>query len=76
MTKYRITIQALNGATGEIRELVANIKAQSEQEAANTLFSRARKDDYYFRFLGHRSVITPNNGTPVSFNGQTYYSAA
>lgn len=45
--KQRITVQVLNGATGEVREIVANVEAVSEQHAVNVLFERARRDDYY-----------------------------
>jgi len=33
MDKQRITVQVLNGATGETREVVANVAAKSEQAA-------------------------------------------
>ena len=72
----RITVQILNGATGECREVVANVKAASEQDAVNTLFARARKDDYYYRFLGMHSVLSPVNDAarPVTHENQTYWA--
>lgn len=73
----RITAQVLNGATGEIREVVANVAESSEQAAVDTLFANARKDDYYYRFLGHASVIEPSTmaKTPVLYSEQTYWAA-
>lgn len=62
----RITAQVLNGATGEIREVVANVKAFGEQDAANKLFSNARRDDFYYRFLGMHGVIVPTVKGAVS----------
>ena len=49
--KQRITAQVLNGATGEVREVVANVAADTVQDAVDKLFSHARKDDYYYRIL-------------------------
>jgi hypothetical protein len=74
--KQRIAVQVLNGATGEIREVVANVAATDEQEAVNKLFARARKDDYYYRFLGHSSVIRPTVDGAVSLEheSQTYWA--
>lgn len=74
MEKVRITAQVLNGATGEVREMVANVAAAGEQDAVNKLFSRARKDDFYYRFLGHAGVIDPVGATAVAYNNQTYWS--
>ena len=77
MEKIPITVQVLNGATGEVREVIANVSSESEQEAVNILFSRARRDDYYYRFLGHSGVILPTIGSPlaVAYQAQTYWSA-
>lgn len=74
--KLRITCEVLNGASGEVRELVANVAAASEQDAVNKLFEHARKDDYYYRFLGHTSVIEPVNANAkmVLYQGQTYWA--
>lgn len=55
----RITVQVLNGATGEVREVIANMNVDDEQSAVNMLFQRARRDDYYYRFLGSHGVIAP-----------------
>ena len=76
MDKQRITAQVLNGATGEVREVVAHVPAASEQEAVNALFKRARKDDHYYRFLGHSGVIAPVNANAVSLTheNQTYWA--
>lgn len=73
MDKVRITAQVLNGATGEVREIVANVTATDEQDAVNKLFARARQDDYYYRFLGHDGVIAPANADSLTYNGQTYW---
>ena len=74
--KIRITAQVLNGATGEIREVLANVSATDEQDAVNKLFEHARKDDYYYRFLGMHGVIEPkvNGATPVPYQSQTYWA--
>lgn len=76
MTKYRITAQILNGATGEVREVVANVAGDSEQDAVNKLFTQARRDDFYYRFLGMDSVIAPTitGATPVPYQSQTYWA--
>lgn len=74
MDKIRVTVQVLNGATGEIREVVANVKAKDEQDAVNKLFARARTDDYYYRFLGHNGIVTPDSGTSLSYQNQTYWA--
>lgn len=72
----RITAQVLNGATGEVREVVANVPAASEQDAVNKLFARARKDDYYYRFLGHSGVIEPQgNRLAMPYQNQTYWAS-
>lgn len=72
----KITVQVLNGATGEVREVIAHVvAAKSEQEAVDSMFKSARQDDHYFRFLGRNSVIVPtNNATPVTYNNQTYFA--
>lgn len=71
--KLRITVQVLNGATGEIREVTALVAANDEQDAVNKLFACARQDDYYYRFLGHRGVIEPIGGTALQYQNQTYW---
>jgi hypothetical protein len=75
-TKQRITAQVLNGATGEMREVIAHVEAETEQDAVNKLFARARRDDYYYRFLGMRSVISPTVQGAVSLvhETQTYWA--
>lgn len=77
MDKQRITAQVLNGATGEVREVVANVAADSEQDAVNKLFAVARKDDFYYRFMGMDSVISPtlNGAIKTSYQGIEYWSA-
>lgn len=74
--RVRITAQVLNGATGEIREVVANVAAASEQDAVNVLFSKARKDDFYYRFLTESGVIGPQNPNAVAldYQNQTYWA--
>jgi hypothetical protein len=76
MDRQRITVQVLNGATGECREVVANVEADTEQSAVDKLFARARRDDYYYRFLGMRSVISPTVQGAVSLvhETQTYWA--
>ena len=70
----RITVQVLNGATGEVHEVVANVAAETEQEAVAALFARARRDDYYYRFMGRYGLLAPDGGTALESNGMTYYS--
>jgi len=74
--KIRITAQVLNGATGEVREVVANVAATDEQDAVNKLFAKARKDDYYYRFLGMHGVISPTiaGAVPVDYQAQKYWA--
>lgn len=74
--KHRIDVQVLNGATGEIREITANVEAETEQHAVNKLFAHARRDDYYYRFLGHDSVIAPkiNGAKSLTYQTQTYWA--
>lgn len=71
----RITVQVLNGATGEVREIVAKVEATNEQNAVDKLMSIARKDDYYYRFLGHSRIINPTKGTELVHNNMIYWSA-
>lgn len=73
-TKKRITVQVLNGSTGEVREVVANVTADTEQDAVNALFARARRDDYYYQFLGMDGLLTPNGGTPITYQAQEYWA--
>ena len=74
--KQRITAQVLNGATGEVREVVANVAADTVQDAVDKLFSHARKDDYYYRFLSTDGVISPTVDGAVSLvhENQTYWA--
>lgn len=76
MIKVRVTAQVLNGSTGEVREVVANVAANTEQEAVDKLFTRARKDDFYYRFLGRRGVVLPMvaGAIPVAYENQTYWA--
>jgi hypothetical protein len=76
MTKHAITAQVLNGATGEVREVVANVTANDEQDAVNKLFSHARRDDYYYRFLGMSGIVTPvaQGAKAVTYNTLTYWA--
>lgn len=75
--KIRIATQVLNGATGEVREIVANVEADTEQQAVDKLFFHVRKDDYYYRFLGMHGVINPSasNAVSMSHQNQIYWEA-
>lgn len=75
-SQVRIAVQVLNGATGEVRELVAHVTAANEREAVNMLFNRARKDDHYYRFLGWRGVVSPIHPArkSVQYQGQEYWA--
>jgi hypothetical protein len=76
MTTHRIAVQVLNGATGEVREIVANVHAVDDQHAVNILFDRARRDDYYYRFLGWYGVVSPTDyrACAVEHEGMTYWA--
>lgn len=75
-TTQRITVQVLNGATGEIREVIARREADTEQAAVDAIMAQARRDDYYYRFLGMRGVIAPTTGfdSTLEHEGQTYFA--
>lgn len=74
--KVRLTVQVLNGATGEVREVVAHVPAVSDQDAVNKLFARARKDDYYYRFLTESGIVGPQNqhAHAVTHETMTYWA--
>lgn len=74
--KHRIAVQVLNGATGEIREVVAKVTAADEQEAVNKIFALARTDDYYYRFLGMSGVVSPtiDGAVEVPYQAKTYWA--
>jgi hypothetical protein len=75
MDKVRITAQVLNSATGEVREVVAHVAANDEQEAVNKLFARARRDDYYYRFMGQDGVLAPSEFSgSLNYQGQVYWA--
>lgn len=71
----RLTVQVLNGATGEIREITANVKAVSDQDAVNKVMATGRTDDYYYRFLCGDAVTPPTiKTTAVEYQGMTYWA--
>lgn len=74
--KIRITVQVLNGATGEVREVVANVKAVSDQDAVNVAFRHARRDDFYYRFLTSSGIVGPQNpdAKAIEYQQQTYWA--
>jgi len=74
MNTQRITVQVLNGSTGEVREVVANVAADTEQDAVSKLFAQARSDDYYYRFLGMHGILAPTGGTSVMYQAQEYWA--
>ncbi|MGP1664796.1 MAG: hypothetical protein ACTS5I_02540, partial [Rhodanobacter sp.] len=62
------------GSTGEVREVSASVHAHDEQEAVSKLMGMARRDDYYYRFLGRRGVLTPGGfDDKLEHDGQTYF---
>ena len=74
MKTQRIAVRVLNGRDGSVREVVANVKALSESAAVEALFTRARRDDYYYRFLGRSGVLEPSDGTPIEYQGAIYFA--
>ena len=75
MPKVRIAVQVLNGATGEVREVVAHVPATGEIEAVDLLFARARQDDFYYRFLGLHGIVVPTGvKSAVEYQSQTYFA--
>lgn len=64
--KQRITVQVLNMIDGEIREVVAMVKADSEQDAVDCLFKLA-KDEKAYKYLGHDGILKPTNGQVYTF---------
>jgi hypothetical protein len=75
MSKIRITVQVLNGATGEVREVVANVTAVSDQDAVNKIMAIGRTDDFYYRFLSGDGVTPPTaKATALDYQGQTYWA--
>jgi hypothetical protein len=58
--KQRITAQVLSLVDGSVREVVANVQADNEQQAVDKLFALA-KDEKAYRFIGAHGVITPTN---------------
>jgi hypothetical protein len=74
--RVRVTVQVLNGATGEVREVVAKVAAVSDQHAVNVLFAKARRDDYYYRFLTSSGVVGPQHehARAVPWQSQTYWA--
>lgn len=72
----RITVQILNGASGKVLEVVADVDAPSPQAAVNILLDRARRGGTsYFRFLSDGAVTPPTMpATVVEYRGQTYWA--
>jgi hypothetical protein len=74
MSEQTITVQVLNGATGEVREVRARVKADSEQGAVDKLMGIARQDDSYYRFLGIRGLLKPTAfASTVTYSGSEYF---
>lgn len=65
--KQRITVQCLNMCDGSVREVVANVTANNEQDAVNKLFAIA-KDEIAYRYLGMDGVIAPTSPVIPAFN--------
>jgi hypothetical protein len=57
--EHRITCQVLSLETGEYREVIANVKADSAQVAVDKLFALA-KDERAYRFLSENGVTEPS----------------
>lgn len=55
----RITVQAFNTCDGSYREVTANIKANSEQDAIDKLWAIS-KDEIAYKFLGQYGYLTPS----------------
>jgi hypothetical protein len=58
--KIRITVQCLSLTDGSVREVVAHVPAETEQEAVNKLYAIG-KDEIAYRYLGMDGVISPEN---------------
>lgn len=57
--QHRITVQAFSLCDGEFKEVVAWVKADSEQAAVDKLFALA-KDEIGYKFLGDGGIIEPS----------------
>lgn len=64
--EQRITVQCLSLIDGSVREVTANVTADSEQDAVNKLFAIA-KDEMAYKYLGHDGIIGPEGQTPYTF---------
>lgn len=58
--QIRITVQVLSLVDGSVREVVAWIKADSEQAAVDELFALA-KDERAYRYLCSDGILTPTD---------------
>lgn len=65
MTQH-ITVQVLSLIDGSLREVTANVKAATEQDAVNALFAIA-KDEMAYKYLGHDGIIVPVGQEPYTF---------
>ena len=60
MEKHRITVQVLSMIDGSVREVIANVPADSEQSAVDKLFAIA-KDEMAYKYLGMDGILVPSD---------------
>jgi hypothetical protein len=65
--KQRITVQCLSMIDGSVREVVANVTAETEQDAVNKLYAIG-KDEIAYRYLGGNGILSPSQPLIPAFS--------